>query len=414
MLNGKTLRSYDYAIILTGSLFLGVLWVAIVDTQPVSDFAYYHRLAQSIAKGGQWGDTYTTVGYPVLLALFYKVFGASLWVAKGLNLSLSFLNNLLVLAILKRTTVSERGRKIIFALFALFPSTIFYNSVVGTEILFTTILLALTLLYLSEVKYKYVLMGILVGLGTLIKPFFIAYFLAIFLAEFLSKRRLGPSLRHGLLVLVMSLLVLAPWLYRNYLLIGESTWVSNNGGIVLYINNNSQNHSGRWMPAEDVENSLVNTSEYSVANATEKNKMLSQAAKAWIVSHPWEFVSLGLKRLANTFDSAGGDMGFSFYGSSVSGESQKLLYHLTRIVSIPVYRIGVFSILGFSLRFLLRFGKEKISSFESYLLVLFYMFAGIYFLTEGQSRYAFPTLFILVYFFYSLPKLLGLGPERNI
>ena len=402
-----------YLLVLAVSLFLGLFWVLLVNTQPVSDFKYYHELAESIADGGQWGDTYTTVGYPVFLAFFYKVFGPSLWVAKGLNLFLSVLNNLLVLAILRRSPLSERGRKVSFALFALFPATVFYNSVVATEILFSTLLFTLTWLYFSGVKHKYVFMGILVGLNTLIKPFFIAYFLVIFFAELLSKRKLQVSLGNAALILSVSMLVLVPWLYRNYLLMGEFTWVSNNGGIVLYINNNSQNQTGMWMPAEEVENSLVKTPEYLAANATEKNKMLSKAAKTWIFNHPEEFVMLGLKRLKNTFGGSVQDLGFAFYGSGWNLQSQESIRLLARIVTTPVYWFGGLSALAFTLRYLLRLKREKINSLDGYLLILLYMFVGIYFLTEGQSRYAFPTLLIFVYFFCSMLRFFSFKQERK-
>src|SRR3712207_8168863 len=82
---------------------------------------------------------------------------------------------------------------------------------------------------------------------------------------------------------------------------GQFTFVSNNGGIVLYINNNSQNKWGRWMDASKVENSLVNTKEYKNSNPTKRNHMLADAAKKWIKAHPIGFIILGFKRLINTY-----------------------------------------------------------------------------------------------------------------
>ncbi len=77
-------------------------------------------------------------------------------------------------------------------------------------------------------------------------------------------------MENSLIVLVTCILVISPWIYRNTKLVGQFTYISNNGGIVLYINNNSQNKLGRWMPAENVENSLVKTEKYKKANMTEK------------------------------------------------------------------------------------------------------------------------------------------------
>lgn len=127
-----------------------------VDTKPFSDFEYYYNLAVSIANGGEWGDTYTSVGYSIVLGGLFKLFGASLALGKIFNLVLTFWTSI-ILGILRKIKITERNRKIVFTLFVLFPNNIFFNSVLGTEILFTTLLLLLTYLYFSDIKYKYVI-----------------------------------------------------------------------------------------------------------------------------------------------------------------------------------------------------------------------------------------------------------------
>jgi len=208
------------------------------------------------------------------------------------------MNNLLVLHILEKMGIREALRKRIFVLFVLFPMNIYYNSILASEILFTTLFLLGTYIYLSDInyKYKYVLIGVITGLNTMVKPYFPLFALAIILTDLMWQKELWKSLKNGAVVLLMTLLIIAPWLYRNYELMGQLTYVSNNGGIVLYINNNSQNKLGGWMPAEDVENSVVNRPDYRLANLTQQNNMLSRAAKQWIMGHPREFVELGFKR----------------------------------------------------------------------------------------------------------------------
>lgn len=46
----------------------------------------------------------------------------------------------------------------------------------------------------------------------------------------------------------------------------------------------------------------------------------------------------------------------------------------------------------------------KINYYTLYIIVLFYMFTGIYFITEGQGRYSFPLIFIIIYCFYYFIK----------
>ncbi|MHB8072325.1 hypothetical protein [Desulfosporosinus fructosivorans] len=415
-------RCFYYWVLALG-FAVGVLWILLVRTEPVSDFKYYHRIATQIANGGQWGDTYTTVGYPIFLAPFYWCFGASIWVAKALNLVLSTINNLLVLHILEKTGIRETLRQRTFVLYVLFPMNIYYNSMLASEILFTTLFLLGTYLYLTDINYKYVYIGLITGLNTMVKPYFPLFALAIILTDFLGHERLWKSIKNGVVVLLVTGVILVPWLYRNYKLIGEFTYVSNNAGIVLYINNNTQNKLSGWMLAEDVENSVVNRPDYNLANSTQKNIMLSRDAREWIMGHPREFVCLGLKRLSRTFIQAG-DIDYAFQGSGLLPFLQVIMFRFSEFVRMPVFLGGVASIVIHTLiysylivgnrltkrsaRFALNFdgGKGRL-----FLIITFLMFAGVYFITEGQSRYAFPTVLSLS--FYAVMGIEGVKKLRG-
>jgi len=396
--------NYDGYILALGFL-VNLLWVMFIKTQQFSDFLYYHELAQQIANGGPWGNTYTTVGYSVMLGFFYKLFGANIAIAKSLNLIFSFINSLLVLRILSKMALSTRIRRIILILFVLFPMNIYYNSILATEMLFTTLLLLIIYLYLSDIRYKYWIIGLLAGIGTLIKPFFIAFFLVIFLTELVTYKKLLRSLSKCLVVLGVTILVISPWLYRNYKYVGEFTYVSNNSGIVLYINNNSQNKKGGWMPAGDVENSVVNLPAYRLANPTQQNKMLSLAAKQWIKTHPQEFLVLGMKRLSLTYFSTG-DIKHPFYGTNIPQTIKLPLIWSATFIIRSIFVLGISSIIAFTCVIIRRLIGRSARSLalgsdknDIFLLLIFYMFSGIYFITEGQSRYSFPLIFIIIYYF---------------
>lgn len=85
-----------YKIIIGLSMLLCILWVIFVDTKPFSDFEYYYNLAVSIANGGEWGDTYTSVGYSIVLGGLFKLFGASLALGKIFNLVLTFWTSIIL------------------------------------------------------------------------------------------------------------------------------------------------------------------------------------------------------------------------------------------------------------------------------------------------------------------------------
>ncbi|AGK95819.1 hypothetical protein [Clostridium pasteurianum] len=398
----KSFKQNYYKIVALLGIILSLLWVIFVNTQPYSDFAYYNTIAKQVANGGQWGNTYTSVGYSIILGFVYKLFGSSLITAKLFNLVLTCLSYLIFYKLLIKLPIKEGRRKIVYTLFVLFPSNIFYNSILGTEIIFTTIFLLATLIYFSEIKYKYVLIGILVAVNSMIKPFFLALFFAIFLVELLSGIKFLQVIKHTVIILAVSFLVLSPWVYRNTKLMGQFTFISNNGGIVMYINNNSQNNYGRWMAAANVENSIVNTKEYKKANMTAKNKMLSTAAKKWIVSHPGRFIGLGFKRLINTYF-VGDDILYAFDGAGISAYLQYIFIAYAslakNILFIPAIVLMIISTVKVILNLI---GRKSIESFTLYSLICFYMFTCVYFVTEGQGRYSFPVIFIAVYFFSEL------------
>lgn len=396
-----------YKIIVALGMILCILWIVLVDTKSFSDFDYYYRLSVDIANGLPWGDTYTSVGYCMLLGGVFKLFGASLFKAKLLNLFLTFASYALFYAVIKRVNLKEKDRKIIFTVFVFMPNNIFYNSLVATELLFTTILIFITFIYFSDIKYKYAYIGVLVGLNTLIKPFFIAYFFAIFLLELLIEKKIIASIKNSLIVLVVCAITISPWIYRNTRLVGQFTYVSNNGGIVLYINNNSENNMGRWMPAENVENSIVKTEEYKQANMTKKNKMLSKAAKTWIKSHPMQFIELGFKRLFNVYF-WGDDVLYSTYGSKVSDSARDILFTVTNDIRSTIFALAIIYILIYSvvtLGYIWRGKTQLLNKYTLYNVILFYMFTAVYFVTEGQGRYAFPEIFIMIYCSYYFIKL---------
>ena len=236
----------------------------------------------------------------------------------------------------------------------------------------------------------------------MIKPFFLVFFFAIFLVELLSGVKFLQVIKHAVIILAVSLLVLSPWVYRNTKLEGQFTFISNNGGIVMYINNNSQNNYGRWMAAADVENSIINTKEYQKANMTAKNKMLSAAAKKWIISHPGRFIQLGFKRLVNTYF-VGDDILYALNGAGISRYLQYIFITYANLARNILFLPAIVLMIISSVKIILNLiRRTSIESFTIYSLICFYMFTCVYFVTEGQGRYSFPVIFIALYFFSAL------------
>ncbi len=408
MLNKKN-RFYLISMLIAISLC--IMWIVFVKTVPYSDFNYYYNLAKQIADGGNFGDTYTSVGYPIMLGFMFSIFGKSLLVGKIFNLILTIISYFLMYILLKKIKVSEIKRRMIFIIYIFFPANIFYNSILGVEVFFTMLLLLITEVYFSDNKFKYILIGLLAGIEDMIKPFFIIFLFAIFLVEVVKDKKLLKPFMHSIIVFIFICIVISPMVYRNSKIIGQPTYVANNGGIVLYINNNSQNTKGRWMPATDVKNSVVLTKEYKKANITEKNRILSTQARKWIKEHPKEFLILGFKRLFNTYF-VGDDILFTYNQAGLSSNIKNKILIYTNIVRNIIFIPGIIIIILFSVRVMKMIIKRKgneIDKFSLYVLIVFYMFTVMYFITEGQGRYSFPFIFIIIYFFCNCKSILKLS-----
>lgn len=109
-----------YNVVIFLGMVLSILWIIFVKSVPFSDFSYYYNLAVSIANGGQWGDTYTSVGYPIVLAGVFKLFGASIFTAKVFNLLFTFINYMCFKYILFKVKLREIDKNYIFY-FCIFP-----------------------------------------------------------------------------------------------------------------------------------------------------------------------------------------------------------------------------------------------------------------------------------------------------
>lgn len=400
-----SLKKYTYyKVILFLGLMLAITWVTFVNAKPFSDFLYYYNVALNVFNGLPWGNTYTAVGYSIMLGGLFKIFGTNILVAKIFNIILYVVSSILFLELLDKTKFKNIDKKIMFTLFVFFPNNICYTSIVGTELLFTTIMLLITVIYFSNMRFKYIFIGILVGINTMIKPFFIVFFLLVFMVELFTTKKLITPLKNSIIVLLFCCIAITPWVYRNTKMMGQFTFVSNNGGIVLYINNNSQNKLGRWMAASDVENSIVKTDEYKNANMTVQNKMLSTAAKEWIVCHPKEFLELGIKRLDNTY-LKGDDISYTYNDAGLSEGIKTMLYNLSDKLRKIIFKPAILCLALYSviiLKSIFKMKTDELDIFSLYTTILFYMFTSVYFITEGQGRYAFPLIFIFVYYFYCL------------
>lgn len=176
---------------------------------------------------------YRTFGYPAFLALVYSIFGHYVL---AVRLVQYFLFGGIVILLYRMTKLNfgEAAAKIcaIFAVFYL--PLIFFIPLYYTEIL--TSFLCLSVIYLIAVRdsfkklnFLYIFIGILMGVLSLVRPSFgllpvmIAAGLAFENRFYISKKNFQKTFINTLLIFSGFMLIMAPWLFRNYLVVGKPT-----------------------------------------------------------------------------------------------------------------------------------------------------------------------------------------------
>lgn len=224
----------------------------------IADEQHYQRLAVSLVEGNGYAfepgrpTSMRPPLYPALLALIWSITGTdNLQAVRLVQIFLSLLNAWLLYR-LGVKLFDRRAALIATAMFTLYPSLIFYNSLLLTETVFTLLLTLLALGYchlLTSGKASTAfLVGFVLGLGALTRS--VLWPLPLFLCSATLLAVRGPMLlraRAALLILVGFLLVVAPWSIRNTALQGRLTIVDTMGGINLLCGNYAHTpHDRPW------------------------------------------------------------------------------------------------------------------------------------------------------------------------
>lgn len=150
-------KAWPYLLsIVAISLFLRITWIYLVRAIPISDFYTYHSLATALSEGGILYEKFLSLfphvfGYSKVLSVIYSLFGSNTSIAVIFNILLN-LGILLLVYYIAKSLFDEKIGIIASAIYAFWPSQIFYNPLVLTEPFFTFGLLLLVAAYLYMVK----------------------------------------------------------------------------------------------------------------------------------------------------------------------------------------------------------------------------------------------------------------------
>ncbi|VVB54205.1 Dolichyl-phosphate-mannose-protein mannosyltransferase [uncultured archaeon] len=411
-LAGKIIYSkYFFHFCAAAAITIRLFWILLVDAQPTGCFKLYYESGLNAAASRLGYSTagqptaFLPIGYPILLGLTFAVFGPSLLAAKLMNLLLYLGVIAASYFIAKKLFKSETIGRLTFLVLSFYPNHVAYVSLTATEILFLFLSLAgmIPLLYRKRQVSAWLLSGAIFGFATLVKPYAIG-FLALFLLDVWIRGDAGVSRRRSLVLFSAGtaalILVLLPWIARNYVVNHEVVLLSD-GGTNLLIGNNPYatgtylwddkvkaliGISGDIQQDNGTASSLESACEEAVqdtAGEYERDVKARDYAINYMRDNPVGTLALWPKKL------------FYSYWSEVDGATWNLAS-----VSKPT---------GFVRGFLLFFGV--VSSLAYYAVVLMFLWCLRMFAGESEKR-SFPILGLIVVAYFTLWSLVFFGDLR--
>jgi len=189
----------------------------------INDALGYHNLANCIVNDLSFcGDTFRTPGYPFYIAIFYVLFGTKPWVVLFSQILVNLIAIYYVFKI-GEMIFSKRIGLIAATFLAIDPNSICAITLLYSDSLFVSIMLASLYYYLRGLKFgnnfDFLLSGVLLGISALVRPVAQYYSLILFLFALLwPARNLLLRFKYALLYGLAFVLIISPWLYRNYTL----------------------------------------------------------------------------------------------------------------------------------------------------------------------------------------------------
>ncbi len=277
---------------------------------PVYDEIGYDLLATSMLQGHGFVLDITAAptasrvpGYPLFLALLYGLFGHHVWVVRLVQAILGSFTCLLIYALAK--SVANRRVGLLAALAASFyPLFLYMGGLLYSETLALLLLVAALYLFTTIMKHKSwaraLFAGILLAASVLTNPLG-ALLIPILLVGLLMAQGWRDGFRYGIVLSLGALLVLTPWVVRNFVVFDRFIPLSSLAGSNLWSGNNPLADGGFVYPNQQTwpgENSPDR--EYlgwASLGEADSSSRFAQEAIEWIANNPAQFLGLLPKKL---------------------------------------------------------------------------------------------------------------------
>ncbi len=271
------------------------------------------RIARSIAEGqGFSSPTDLPTGpsawapplYPYILAGVFKLFGVysplSAWVILAFNSIFAALTSLTLYRIGEQIYGIAVARATAWT-WAVFPYAIYWPVRVVWETSLTAFLLSLALLLTLRMVNKqerlrtWILFGVLWGVIALTNTAIVSMFPFCLLWLLYRLPRRTSHLVGAVLCVLTAVLVVSPWLVRNYEVFGKFIFVRDNLPLEMYEANNDQS-SGLWTRNEHPGNNPEAMRKFQELGELGFMAEKKREVRQFIVEHPGRFLRFTVER----------------------------------------------------------------------------------------------------------------------
>lgn len=280
---------------------------------PEYDGIEYDMLAAHLLNGQGFALTegrpygFRPPGFPFFLTLLYAVFGRSYLAIRLANAWLGALTCLPIYFFTKRVWHWQTG--ILASLgVAAHPLLIYFTGMIYPECLMLFLVAVVLLLANHAAQSRWIggmiLLGLVSGFLVYLRPSLLAFGLGHAAWVWLSYETVKKRLLACVVLVIVIVLVIAPWSVRNFLVFDEFVWMATEGGVTFWASNNPLATGGwvepspaTWLgpdPPRDLRG-------WPGLTETESEARFWAAAVDWIRGHPAEFLSLLPRKLVRAW-----------------------------------------------------------------------------------------------------------------
>ncbi|MCX5695002.1 MAG: glycosyltransferase family 39 protein [Candidatus Omnitrophica bacterium] len=393
--------------ILLAALLLRIGYVITLDQHTIT---YWDDQGWEIAKNMVEGNGYKMSWiadvysarppvFPLFLFGIFSIFGQSLLIVR---IFLAICNSLICVAVyfLAKEMFDRKVALLAMAITAVFPSVVYWSGYISQETL-TTLFFTTVLIFIFKIKQKPLFYSLLSGLalGMLVMTRSLAYGILpiIFIWLYVNIKSKKKAFISVCLISLMVMLLITPWVARNFIRHHGLLITSTEGGLTFYLANNPEvlikGGGDTYMP----DNFTKGTESMP---EIEKDRYFLKKGIEFVKTYPRMYIRLVLERFIRFW---------RFYPHITGAIDSHKPIHLIIMffTDTPLILLGFFGLIAY-----FRDDKER----AVLLALLFLYFTIIAMLIYSCIRYRAPLLPLLIILssFFIVSKLKKLRILRNV